>query len=201
MNYNKKNNMDNNLKELNKLEEQIKETQQLLEKSETNDLEMSSLKIQRNIFGILMLLFLGAFAFMFIYKSNGVTNNMMDDKNLSLINNDSLIIYKKGYFNSINNSKANSISNEKVIYSVQIGAFKDFFLTSDSLMNLSEFNTDGYNKFSIGNYKTYAEAKALKDNLIKLGFKDCFLSAKSFGKPIDIREALALSNELEFLEQ
>ena len=191
--------MDNNLEELNKLEEQIKETQQLLEKSETNDLEMSSLKIQRNIFGILMLLFLGAFAFMFIYKSNG--DNMMDDNNLSLINNDSLMNYKEGYFNSINNSKANSISNEKVIYSVQIGAFKDFFLTSDSLMNLSEFSADGYNKFSIGNYKTYAEAKALKDNLIKLGFKDCFLSAKSFGNPIDIREALALSNEPEFLEQ
>ncbi|HIE45171.1 MAG TPA: hypothetical protein EYP87_03140 [Flavobacteriaceae bacterium] len=166
---------------------------------------MSSLKIQRNIFGILMLLFLGAFAFMIIYKNNGVTNNMMDDNNLSLINNDSLIIYKEGYFNSINNSKGNteinSISNEKVIYSVQIGAFKDFFLTSDSLMNLSEFNTDGYNKFSIGNYKTYAEAKVLKDSLIKLGFKDCFLSAKSFGNPIDIREALALSNEPEFLEQ
>jgi len=197
--------MDNNLEELNKLEEQIKETQELLERSETNDLEMSSLKIQRNIFGILMLLFLGAFAFMIIYKNNGVTNNMMDDNNLSLINNDSLIIYKEGYFNSINNSKENteinSISNEKVIYSVQIGAFKDFFLTSDSLMNLSEFNTDGYNKFSIGNYKTYAEAKVLKDNLIKLGFKDCFLSAKSFGNPIDIREALALSNEPEFLEQ
>ena len=198
--------MDNNLEELNKLEEQIKETQELLERSETNDLEMSSLKIQRNIFGILMLLFLGAFAFMIIYKNKGVANNIMDNNNnLSLINNDSLIIYKEGYFNSINNSKENteinSISNEKVIYSVQIGAFKDFFLTSDSLMNLSEFNTDGYNKFSIGNYKTYAEAKVLKDNLIKLGFKDCFLSAKSFGNPIDIREALALSNEPEFLEQ
>ena len=199
--------MDNNLEELNKLEEQIKETQQLLERSETNDLEMSSLKIQRNIFGILMLLFLGAFAFMIIYKNKGVANNIMDNNNnLSLVDNDSLRIYKDGYFNNLVNSKTinteiNSISNEKVIYSVQIGAFKDFFLTSDSLMNLSEFNTDGYNKFSIGNYKTYAEAKVLKDNLIKLGFKDCFLSAKSFGNPIDIREALALSNEPEFLEQ
>ena len=198
--------MNNNINELNKLEEQILQTQQLLEQTGKNDSLVSSLRSQRNFFTILSLLFLLGLIFLFIYNNKKTTPiDLMDNNEVSLVNNDSLSIYKSAYFNSLNisdvSSTKTSLDNEKIIYNVQIGAFKDFQLTSDGLINLSEFKSDGYNKFGIGNYKTYAEAKILKDSLIKLGFKDCFLSAKSYGKQIDIIEALALSNEPEFLEQ
>ena len=35
----------------------------------------------------------------------------------------------------------------------------------------------------------------LRDDLRKLGFKDCFIIAKSYDIPVNIKEALELSNE------
>jgi len=199
--------MEHNLEELNKLEEQILETQKLLEEKEFDDSLTSTYKMQRNIFAILALLFLAGFIYSYFFnKDRGVTNSLKKE-NISLIDNDSLTLYRTSYFNNINtiannsNTDLSSLDKEKIIYSVQIGAFKEFDFTSKGLMNLSEFQKNGYNKFSIGTYKTYAEAKVLKDSLIKLGFRDCFLSAKSFGNPINIRKALSLSNEPQFLEQ
>jgi len=192
-----------NTHQLNELEAQLRQTQELLKANESQSNEISSLRIQRNILAVLTLFFLGGFILYYVYQNK---NSVLTNENLSLVDKDSLNIYKEGYFTALQNSAANhqnvkTLNDEKIIYSVQIGAFKEFYLTSEGLMNLSEYQADGYNKMSIGNYKTYAEAKTLKDSLNKLGFKGCFLSARSFGKPIDIREALALSNEPEFLEQ
>jgi len=198
--------MENGIDELNKLEEQILQTQQLLEKTGTKDSVISNLKTQRNIFAFLSFIFLAGVVFFLFNRNKSVSDNMMENNNVLLVDKDSLTIYKDAYLknlviksNEVDETK--SLTNEKIVYSVQIGAFKDFQLTSDGLMNLSEYKADGYNKFSMGNYKTYAEAKTLKDSLIRLGFKGCFLSARSYGSTIDIREALALSNEPEFLEQ
>ncbi len=192
--------------QLNELEAQLRQTQELLKANESQSNEISSLRIQRNILAVLTLLFLGGFILYYVYQNKN-KSSMLTNENLSLVDKDSLNIYKEGYFTALQNAtvkatqKSKSLNDEKVVYSVQIGAFKEFYLTSEGLMNLSEYQADGYNKMSIGNYKTYAEAKTLKDSLNKLGFKGCFLSARSFGKPIDIREALVLSNEPEFLEQ
>jgi hypothetical protein len=197
--------MENSIEELNKLEEQILQTQKLLEKTEVKDSVVSKLKTQRNIFAFLTLLFLAGTLFFYLNKNKSMADNIMDDNNVLLIDKDSLMIYKEAYLKNLtvkpNTEEPKSLKNEKVIYSVQIGAFKDFQLLSDGLLNLSEYQADGYNKFSLGNYKTYAEAKYLKDSLIKLGFRGCFLTARSYGKSIGIREALALSNEPQFLEQ
>ena len=196
-----------NTDELNKLEQQISETQILLEKSDNED-TLKKVRFQRNIFALISFLLLASGILLYFFKiKNSATNRLIENQNVLIIDKDSLQIYKQSYFNTLNNPDANSelnkssLMDEKIIYSVQIGAFKNFYLTSEGLMNLSEFQQDGYNKFSLGNYKTYAEAKVLKDSLIKLGFRDCFLAAKSYGNQIDIREALALSNEPEFLEQ
>jgi len=35
----------------------------------------------------------------------------------------------------------------------------------------------------------------LRDDLKRVGFKDCFIIAKSYGMPVDINEALQLSGE------
>ena len=199
--------MENRIDELNKLEEQITQTQQLLKQTDKKDSLISSLKTQRNIFAVLTLLLLASSIYFFFNKTKSVADDYIENNNnVMLIEKDSLMIFKKAYLKNLiaeqsKSEQTNSLINEKIIYSVQIGAFKDFNLTSDGLLNLSEYQANGFNKFSLGNYKTYSEAKYLKDSLTKLGFKGCFLTARSYGKPIDIREALALSNEPQFLEQ
>ena len=65
---------------------------------------------------------------------------------------------------------------------------------------MKEFSEGGLNKYAIGNYITYAEAKSLKDDLRRLGFKDCFVIAQSYGEPVDIKEALQLSEETQYLK-
>ena len=198
--------MENRIDELNKLEEQISQTQQLLKQTDKKDSLISSLKTQRNIFAIFTLLLLASSIYFFFNKTKSSADDYIENNNAILIEKDPLMIYKKAYLKNLiaeqkKSAQTNSLINEKIIYSVQIGAFKDFNLTSDGLLNLSEYQANGFNKFSLGNYKTYSEAKYLKDSLTKLGFKGCFLTARSYGKPIDIRKALVLSNEPQFLEQ
>lgn len=199
--------MNNSIEEINKLETELRQTEQYLKNNEEGRSLIASLKLQRNILAFIALLFLAALIFGYIFSKNNFSDNVMDDKNVSLISNDSLFVYRQAYADAINGVNSNteietkSLKDEKVIYTVQIGAFKDFNLASDGLINLSEFNEDGFNKFSLGNYKTYAEAKSLKDSLKKIGFRDCFLTARSYGNAINIREALLLSNEPQFLEQ
>ena len=188
--------------EVGELEKQILQTQQLLKKTETNKSIVSKIKTQRNLFGILSIVLLTGIILLYLNKNK----NAPKKNNVLLVNKDTLLLYKEAYTNNLNNTATNkiklkSIKDKKIIYSVQIGAFKDFKLTSEGLMNLTEFQADDFNKFSLGNYETYKEAIHLKNSLIKLGFKGCFLSARSFGNPIGIREALALSNEPQFLEQ
>ena len=195
--------MINNLEKIKELEGELIKTQELLVNESGNKNLISQLKLQRNILGGLALLFLALLLFLTIYNVKKSKSNNFDNKNLSLIDNDSLDLYKKDFLDNaiiLNDKDLNSIDNEKIIYTVQIGAFKDFYLASNSLMNLTQFQVDGYNKFSIGHYKTYAEAKKLKTKLTSLGFRDSFLVAKSFGNHIDIIDALTLSNEPEFLD-
>lgn len=192
------------------LDQQILENEQLLEELDIKDSLLSKYRRYRILFFVLMLFsLLGATLFYFFkYKKMA---KFTPNKNTVLISKDSLTIYKNGYFKHLEDlyptatddtsSETSSLEDEKVVYSVQIGAFKNFDLTSKGLLHLSEFKDTEYNKLSLGNYTTYSEALVLKDSLMKLGFKDCFLTAKSFGKDTNIREALLLSNEQQFLEQ
>jgi hypothetical protein len=210
----------NSIDELNKLESQIKETQVLLKSSSANKRKISNLKKHRLIFGLLTLIFLSLFLYSYFFlKNNNTSENMslerlLEDRNITANELDSLAIYKEVYITSLSTDTTNLTDNntdltsespgldgQKILYSVQLGAFKDFNLSSGGLMNLEEFSDAGYNKFCIGNYFTYVEALTLKDSLRKLGFNDCFLTAKSFGNKIDIREALVLSDETQYLDQ
>ena len=88
------------------------------------------------------------------------------------------------------------------MYSIQIGAFSNFKakLFSDDLAHMKEYREGGLNKYAIGNFITYAEAVILKDDLRRLGFKDCFIIAQSYGEGVNIREALELSEETQYLK-
>ena len=84
-----------------------------------------------------------------------------------------------------------------IVYSIQIGAYTNFNsnLISKDITQMEEFEENGFNKFSIGKFMTYKEAVMLRDDLKRVGFDDCFIVAKSYGLPVDIKEALQLSGE------
>ncbi len=216
--------MADDLEELNKLEQEIRETQELLKNSDTNEKKVKGIKTQRNIFLLLTILLLAGFLWAFFLKDKGRLKNLDKLKNgdVVLVKKDSLNYYKtfidslgayrtfyietkkKEKYKKEHPSQATStksLNDEKVIYSVQLKSIKNFTLASDNLINLKEFNNGEVSKYSLGNYTKYAEAQNLKDKLKKVGFRDAFIVAESYGKPIGIREALKLSEEPEFLEK
>jgi len=90
---------------------------------------------------------------------------------------------------------------EGVMYQVQIGAYKHFSIA----MHSEEFNdltaySNGYNKYALGKFSTYEAASTFKNDLKSLGFKKAFLVSFYNDEQIDIRKALELSNEPQFLE-
>lgn len=216
--------MADDLEELNKLEQEIRETQELLKNSDVNEKKRKAIATQRNIFAVLALILLAGLIWAFFFKDKGRLKNLnrLKDGDVALISKDSLQFYKtfvdslgayrtfyietkkKEKYQKTNEEKtpsASSIKDQKVLYSVQLKSVKNYKLASDNLVNLKEFSNGEISRYSLGNYTKYAEAKALKDHLKKIGFKDAFIVAESYGKPIGIRDALKLSEEPQFLEK
>ena len=217
--------MADDLEELNKLEQEIRETQQLLKNSDVNEKKVKGISTQRNIFIILTLLLLAGFVWAFFFKDKGKLKNIqrLNNGDVVLVSKDSLQFYKtfvdslgayrtfyietkkkEKYQNENPNSESTSkksLNDQKVVYSVQLKSVKNFKLASDNLVNLKEFSKGNVSKYSLGNYTKYAEAIDLKDQLKKIGFRDAFIVAESYGKPIGIRDALKLSDEPQFLEK
>ena len=190
------------------LEDQIDENENLIQIIESKNSLLYTLKLQRILFVITTIFLLIAILLFYFVKYKGLQHTIASQNakiSRTSIKLDSFAIYKKGYYKSIElmypqASEKKLLENEEIVYGVQIGAYKDFELVSKELTHLDNFKSNEYNKFCIGHYTTYKEAFMLKSKLIKLGFKDAFLSAKSFGEPLDIREALVLSNEEQFLK-
>lgn len=76
-----------------------------------------------------------------------------------------------------------NISGE-TIYSVQIGVFskKKHPLLSSKTIPSTVTSSDGYFKYSLGLFSTLKEARNLKNELIKVGFKDAFVASYVDGK-------------------
>ncbi len=217
--------MADDLEELNKLEQEIRETQKLLKNSDVNEKKVKGIKTQRNIFIILTFLLLAGFVWAFFFKDKEKLKNIqrLNDGDVVLVSKDSLQFYKtfvdslgayrtfyietkkkEKYKKEKTNSESTpkkSLNDQKVVYSVQLKSVKNFKLASDNLVNLKEFSKGNVSKYSLGNYTKYAEAEDLKNQLKKIGFRDAFIVAESYGKPIGVREALKLSDEPQFLEK
>jgi len=200
MPYIKDKNLVNIYEEVDKANQTINKLNKLLKDEEENN---SILRKHRIILGIFGLLALILFLWSFLPKSNEIDKKYLIKNNLSLINNDTLYSLKeakKAAFMVKEN--AQGIVGETIVYSIQIGAFANFKakLFSDDLAHMKEFKEGGLNKYAIGNFVTYAEALVLKEDLRRLGFADCFIVAQSYGDPVNIREALELSEETQYLK-
>lgn len=200
MPYIKDKNLVNIYEEVDKANQTIYKLNALLKEEEENN---SILKKHRIILGVFGLLLLILFLWSFVNKSKIPNQKYLNKNNLTLINNDSLQLLKDAAINGsedlFNEEELgeDGIAGEPIIYSVQIGAFAKFKakLFSDDLAHMKEFKEGGLNKYAIGNFITYAEAKVLKEDLRRLGFKDCFIIAQSYGENVNIKEALELSEE------
>jgi hypothetical protein len=210
MPYIKDKNLVNIYEEVDKANQTIGKLTDLLKNEEEHN---SILKKHRVILGIFGLLLLLLFLWSFLAKNEKVDDKYLLKNNLTLIDTDSLETIK----NSLSVSTKRTLNDdllgvdmdednigmagETIVYSVQIGAFANFKaqLFSDDLAHLKEFKEGGLNKYALGNFISYAEAKVLKDDLRQLGFKDCFVIAQSYGQPVNIKEALELSEETHYL--
>lgn len=77
-----------------------------------------------------------------------------------------------------------SNTSGETIYSVQIGVFskKKYPLLSSKTIPSTVSTANGYFKYSLGLFKTLNEAKYLRNELKKVGFKDAFVASYVDGK-------------------
>jgi hypothetical protein len=188
-------NLVNIYEEIDKAKDTIESLSTALKVEEENN---SLLKKHRIVLGVFGLVLVILFIWSFLPKSKQYKEEYLIKNNLSIINTDSLHkIQQKARQVFVSDSLKTSISDLSIIYSVQIGAYINFNsnLISDDISQLEEFEDNGFNKFAVGKFTTYKEAVLLRDDLKRLGFKDSFIIAKSFGVPVNITEALELSGE------
>ena len=205
MPYIKDKNLVNIYEEVDKANQTIGKLTGLLREEEENN---SILKKHRAILGLFGLLLLILFLWSFLGKDDGkVADKYLQKNNLAVIDADSLEVLKDVALVAtddefMDDGEGGGLAGETIVYSVQIGAFNNFKakLFSDDLAHMKEFSEGGLNKYAIGNFITYTEAKQLKDDLRNLGFKDCFVIAQSYGEPVNIKEALQLSEETQYLK-
>ncbi|MEZ4841564.1 MAG: SPOR domain-containing protein [Flavobacteriaceae bacterium] len=206
MPYIKDKNLVNIYEEVDKANHTINKLNELLREEEENNAILKKHRIILGIFGLVLFIL---FLWSFLPKTNEKINEKyLEKNNLTVIDSDSLSHLQdaakvSGFQDeTFEEGDPAMLAGETVIYSIQIGAFNNFKakLFSDDLAHMKEFQEGGLNKYSIGNFLTYKEALVLKEDLRSLGFKDCFIIAKSYGEPVNVREALQLSDETEYLK-
>ena len=188
-------NLVNVYEELDKANGTIKNLSTALKDEEENN---SHLKKHRIVLGVACLIFLILFLWSFLPKSKQYKEEYLIKNNLSLIDTDSLHkIQRKAKQVVIADSARTTLGEMSIVYSIQIGAYMNFNsgLISKDITQLEEFEENGFNKFSVGKFTTYKETVALRDDLRRIGFQDCFIIAKSYGVHVNINEALQLSGE------
>lgn len=84
-----------------------------------------------------------------------------------------------------------------VIFQVQLGAYAqnrvDPNLATGDALDLTDQN--GLQKVVVSQFRTYANAAALRDRLKRMGVKDAFVVAKNNGQRIDVQEALRITGQ------
>ena len=185
----------NNLDELKKqlYENEKKASKVKKQKSDS----ISQIVFQRNLLLVLTLLSLGIIIWLYLYQEPKIIETKIPNTH-TLIRKDSLNNYISYYKTENLGLNIENLNKEKIIYYVQIGAFEHFKLSNTTAFQ--QFKEGELNKITIGTFSKYKKAKDFQEEIINLGFKDCFLTSKSYGKSINIIEALALSNEPQFLD-
>ncbi len=188
-------NLVNIYEEIDKANDTIKTLSTALKDEEENNTLLQKHRIGLGVFGLVLLIL---FIWSFLPKSKQYKEEYLIKNNLSIVDTDSLHkLERKARQVIISDSLKTSVADMSIIYGVQIGAFINFSsnLISDDISQLEAFEENGFNKFAVGKFTTYKDVVLLRDDLKRLGFKDCFIIAKSYGVPVNMKEALELSGE------
>ncbi len=189
-------NLVNIYEEIDEANDTIKTLSTALKDEEENNSVLRKHRIVLGVFGLILLIL---FLWSFLPKSKQYKEEYLIKNNLSLVDTDSLHKMQREIRQVVVlDSTKTLLADLSIVYSIQIGAYTNFNinLISDNLSHLNEFEEDGFNKYAIGKYTTYKEAVLLRDDLKRLGFNDCFIIAKSYGEPVNVKEALELSGEI-----
>jgi len=83
-----------------------------------------------------------------------------------------------------------------LVFRVQVGAYNQFDMTryNEYSDNFTGETADNLNKYLMGKFRDYENARAFRDDIRKLGIRDAFVVAYNDGTRIDIKEALRLQN-------
>jgi hypothetical protein len=106
-----------------------------------------------------------------------------------------LEVIKGNAYNSTRKIPFDVPAGDGLIFRVQIGAFR-VQLPDDAFKGLNPLNgettTNGYFRYTAGNFNKVENANAVKNDLRKLGYNDAFVVAYFNGKRITVAEALEL---------
>ncbi len=144
--------------------------------------------------GLLFGLALGAAVYFYLYGGNSAINNIdveavKKEEAHRVIDSISRAQARAERNNVTNNGASVDVDaaaddvalavNGQTIYSVQIGVLseKKYPLLSTEVIPSTVTTNEGYFKYSLGLFKTLEEAKELKKELVKLGFKDAFVAS------------------------
>lgn len=91
-----------------------------------------------------------------------------------------------------------SIESMRLVYTIQIGAFKRFRfpLISDNLIGFTVKYKKEWVKFSLGIFSTHREALILSNNLKKVGIGNPFIQAYKNGVAVNLKTALRYEKEM-----
>ena len=154
---------------------------------------------KRNIIILILLLIALLTSLLFLYFNYSKSNLAIKktaEKELFLLDS----IQKLSI--SIPNNNNNN-SEAEVVYSIQLGVFKnlDIDFNNNENTNFKEVLTDNGNAYQLANFLSYEKATEFKNEIIKIGLKDVFLVPYNKNtERINIKEALVLSKEEQFIK-
>jgi hypothetical protein len=84
-----------------------------------------------------------------------------------------------------------------VVFRVQLGAFQQTQMEDELITNpnLAVEESNGVQKIVVGQFRRYANAKALRDRLRQMGASDAWIVCYNDGQRISVEEALRLSGQ------
>ena len=174
--------------------------ERLLDQIKYKNKELKRSKIQRNLFGIVTVLFLIGTLAVFSYNAGFIRSSNYENRNNLLVSIDSLEVIKSRIDNLKEQNEELSLVKEfylakkfldkEKIYSVQVKSFVDnnITLASESLSNTIFAKTNPFYSYSLGNFETLEEARSFRYQLVKMGFEDAFVASYKEGKRIEIED-------------
>lgn len=189
------------LVELHKYVDRTKKiNERLLDQVKIKNQELKQSKIQRNIFlSIIGIVLLGGVAISSFGFSLKDSAQLGSESNV-VISVDSLNAAKARIQNlqKMNTELgaiqefylAKNFMNNEQIYAVQVKSFSDnkVPLTSGAITNSLFVKNNPYYSYSLGLFEKLEDARNLKTELIKMGFKDAFVASYKTGKRLRIED-------------